>query len=1284
MNKDESQALIKYEPKPLALLERLELYAEKKKQEFEEALERGRVSDPITGSVILTSLIVSAATTAATTILTTLLTPRQKIVEERGRRTGELVINSELGVLIPEVYFGMLSDGYGGSWVPAIVGWTSGIRKHVSTTTQQSGGGKFGGGGTTTETRTTTYDLDWLLLLANKGPYRVLRSKANSDVIFDLYGQVSSYEGESASSYTTPYQIVAYDNASGGNEVTLQNGGGGNGGSVQWNNVKSNGAATRQLSIYYRTSAGGTFPIELTINGGAPQSINLAPTNEVYLAHTVAVSLNDGDNTVKIQNKSSTYNVGIDKIYAFPGHTTGTTGVLDPAIGADTTYDPELPPDPTTDYDVPFDRWNGLPDREPTGGDTGTINHGGNAQFAIYPGNTTQLPDPTYEAAIDAQYGAGSTPAYRGRCYEVDSAFYLTRWGGVIPNRIALLEHDTIKNLAQMCAFMCSRVGIDSGDYDFSALETITPRGLRIMGSKFEAREPMQSAEIPFDVIYAEQEGILVGKPKYPFTSVATLTDKDFAWSDDEETQDGPLTLIDAIEPNETDLVRRVDVKYVDLDRDGEPGLQGYGRQITVGEDSATLDLQWTLTREEAQALAQKEVYRRYTEKPCKYVLSWEHLWINVGSIFTATLSDGFTYTILHAKDSGGIGIRECEGIILDEPLFDQSAVVDPYSYEKPVVPIPAMTVALFLDTPLLRDGDETTNNGVGFYMVGTPRTNVGQSWPGFALDIERNNEWYQLSESNLPGTMGTIVSASDLYPDPEVIDIVFTADSTTDLLTSISNQLVNGNEVTVGNTGGALPAPLVAGTPYFVRDKSSDTFKLAATLGGTAINLTSNGTGTNFINLGKIVVDLYNTTQSLSSVTKADVLNGANPGLAGDMVFRFGTATKLGGYPNRWQLTTLLNGLRDTEDRVADSFTGKRFVFLDAAVRFVPLLIEDLNIENNYRAVTSGQSLDDAAIVPFTWTGNTWRPRKVSDITGGKDGSGDWFTQFTGHPKPDEEPAQYAVGVWTSGFVTLKRTLPATTGTNHGVQLLVAEESWEGNWPGSYTTGTFNKNNVVGNVTAMTVEPLVETFSRFDFTFQNPSTVELVDQANAWAHDFGNPMLALETRTNTTAPFVPTLVNAPISIEWTEGTQPGTALETYKSFGVIVWTRDNVDIGRAGPILYGQTTYIRLGPRYTFLLSGTEYRVYVNFNPNQGQKPILILAGTGTFPFPLRLTVKTNDFFSVRNITAGGALLPSTIYAGRQQLADFGSLQSSLNLEIYQKGKSPQPDGIPVRITLP
>lgn len=81
----------------------------------------------------------------------------------------------------------------------------------------------------------------------------------------------------------------------------------------------------------------------------------------------------------------------------------------------------------------------------------------------------------------------------------------------------------------------------------------------------------------------------------------------------------------------------------------------------------------------------------------------------------------------------------------------------------------------------------------------------------------------------------------------------VFTASSGTDLITVPStSSLYTGTLITVSNSGGALPAPLVAATPYYAVNISGTTIKLATTRAnanlGTVINLTTNGSGTNTV----------------------------------------------------------------------------------------------------------------------------------------------------------------------------------------------------------------------------------------------------------------------------------------------------------------------------------------------------------------------------------------------------------------------------------------------------
>lgn len=81
-----------------------------------------------------------------------------------------------------------------------------------------------------------------------------------------------------------------------------------------------------------------------------------------------------------------------------------------------------------------------------------------------------------------------------------------------------------------------------------------------------------------------------------------------------------------------------------------------------------------------------------------------------------------------------------------------------------------------------------------------------------------------------------------------------FMADATTDIVTVPSHGYSNTD--TIVFYGGTVPSPLVEGTIYFVRDAATDSFKVAATSGGAAIDLTGPGAGDCVVS--KIVENAY------------------------------------------------------------------------------------------------------------------------------------------------------------------------------------------------------------------------------------------------------------------------------------------------------------------------------------------------------------------------------------------------------------------------------------------
>lgn len=113
-------------------------------------------------------------------------------------------------------------------------------------------------------------------------------------------------------------------------------------------------------------------------------------------------------------------------------------------------------------------------------------------------------------------------------------------------------------------------------------------------------------------------------------------------------------------------------------------------------------------------------------------------------------------------------------------------------------------------------------------------------------------------------GKQGRKKIPNSSYPNPSVGNFIdfevspislvgYTVDPSTDYLTTFQysgNIKFFDNVEVVLISEGTAPAPLSAGlgTSYFVRDSDGYTFKLAATLGGVAINITDRGSGRQFI----------------------------------------------------------------------------------------------------------------------------------------------------------------------------------------------------------------------------------------------------------------------------------------------------------------------------------------------------------------------------------------------------------------------------------------------------
>lgn len=281
-----------------------------------------------------------------------------------------------------------------------------------------------------------------------------------------------------------------------------------------------------------------------------------------------------------------------------------------------------------------------------------------------------------------------------------------------------------------------------------------------------------------------------------------------------------------------------------------------------------------------------------------------------------------------------------------------------------------------FIDTPPVREADRLAPPS-GFYVSISRDLSIDGDWRGWSLWADYGDGYVKVAEGDVPATMGVTTSTLNGVSDTSVLDKKsFTADAGTDVLTATAHGFVANEAVTVRNSGGGLPGGLSVATVYYVRDVTANTFKLAATSGGTAINITSNGTGTQYASRSlTFTFDYVTDPVPFGSVTEADLV--ANPRknlfLVGNEYVQAGTVVNNGN--RSFTVSDLFHARFDTDS--TSHAIGERVIYIDGAEAFVPTDVSRIGTAYSYKAVTTNQDVADATAMPFTWQGNILKPPK-------------------------------------------------------------------------------------------------------------------------------------------------------------------------------------------------------------------------------------------------------------------------------------------------------------------
>lgn len=137
--------------------------------------------------------------------------------------------------------------------------------------------------------------------------------------------------------------------------------------------------------------------------------------------------------------------------------------------------------------------------------------------------------------------------------------------------------------------------------------------------------------------------------------------------------------------------------------------------------------------------------------------------------------------------------------------------------------------------------------------------------------------------------------------------------------------------------------------------------------------------------------VQLVSPNFQLETVTRAQLMNGANALAINGEIVQFQNATLVGNAT--YQLSGILRGRRGTEHRVAAHPIGTEVVLLTGgAIGRIPIDLPEVGVVRDFKAVPSGIDPADIAGESFTYNANVLRPFSPCHVRARRDpATGDW-----------------------------------------------------------------------------------------------------------------------------------------------------------------------------------------------------------------------------------------------------------------------------------------------------
>jgi hypothetical protein len=591
----------------------------------------------------------------------------------------------------------------------------------------------------------------------------------------------------------------------------------------------------------------------------------------------------------------------------------------------------------------------------------------------IYTGSADQMPDPLLQTKL----GIENTPAYRNRAYLVLDDLALTEdYGSQFPTVTAevvtcgTVERPGAANLAGIVYAICKQVGLNATDLELG--EIAGPVTGYWINSAVEAREHLGELQQVYFYDVMESQGrikfISKQRPaiaqRIPIVSLAAH----------EYGQNQPQRFTEK-RKQETELPQQITLKFLDPNVEYREAAQRSPLKAgTWSRNAESITVPVVLTASQGKTIADKLLFLAWVErKSFELNLLPQNLLLEPGDLIDVPFH-GVDVTVKLTKVGLGANLlMQCEAVAYDPSVFNHQAIASQaYSEAWTAQEGQSRQLQRF---PLERWDSLTSDDGSVTYRLGLDYS------IDMTLGVVRitNNGLIDddtMVRANYYAAATMAVVAPVKVPGMTELHILDVPAITDDVEDFGLYALATGG----GNwRNGALYGSTNNGARYdFVLN-----FLTKSTIGTCETVL---GASSPFVMDEISVLRVQMRSGELESCTLTELLQGENTAVVGQEVIRFLDAVLVA--PRTYELKRLIRGVRGTEWAIESHVPSESIYVMTDYFEDVKGSRGNFGVPLLFKAVSSGQSLDEVTAIPST-PQQRLKPWAPVNIRGERDAAG-------------------------------------------------------------------------------------------------------------------------------------------------------------------------------------------------------------------------------------------------------------------------------------------------------